>query len=103
MADVLNGCGHTLTLVGRSEDAGKVLDERLNLAHEIKNDTNVTQALAIPGERFFYAGDFKSAKPLFEQALQARWAPARSPNQSPRTRAAPPSRTAPPPRPGPTG
>ena len=70
MAEVLNGYGQTLVLVGRSEEANKVLEEALNLAREIKDDANVSQALNYQGERFLFVADVKSAKPLFEQALQ---------------------------------
>jgi serine/threonine protein kinase/tetratricopeptide (TPR) repeat protein len=71
MAQALNGYGHTLTLLGRSKDAEKTLEEGLSLARELKDDPAIAQSLNFQGERLTYAGDFKGARPLFEQALLA--------------------------------
>lgn len=70
MADALSGYGETLALVARSDDSSKALQEAMTLASEIKDDASLSRFLNCQGERFFYAGDLKSAKPLFEQALQ---------------------------------
>jgi tetratricopeptide (TPR) repeat protein/predicted Ser/Thr protein kinase len=70
MAEALNGYGQTLAILGRSEESDKALQESLALAREIKDDANVSQALNYQGERALYAGDLKSAKSLFDQALQ---------------------------------
>jgi len=70
MADVLNGYGQTLALLGRDEDAKKTLDEGTSLAREIKDNGNLSHSLNFQGERLFYSGDTKSAKSLFDQALQ---------------------------------
>ena len=70
MVETLNGYGHTLSLLGRSADAGKILGEALALANEIKNDADIAQALNFQGESLFYDGDLKRAKTLFDKALQ---------------------------------
>jgi tetratricopeptide (TPR) repeat protein len=62
--------GNALTLVGQFEDAGKNLDEALKLARSLKADPLTAQIFNLQGERFFYSGDLKSARPLFEQASQ---------------------------------
>jgi len=71
MAQALSSYGNTLILLGRNEEARKILDEALSLAREIKNDTYIAQALNLQGERLFYAGDFKASKPLLDQAMRA--------------------------------
>jgi len=62
--------GNALTLIGRGDEAQKSLDEALGLARELKSDPLIVQILNFQGDRFFYRGDFKSAKSLFEQAVQ---------------------------------
>jgi tetratricopeptide (TPR) repeat protein len=71
MADMLGGYGEALVLAGQGGDALKNLEEALALARELKNDTLVAQTLNYQGDLFFYRGDYKSARPLYEQALQA--------------------------------
>jgi tetratricopeptide (TPR) repeat protein len=71
MIEALIGYGQTLAMVGRSEESRKILDEALALARETKDEGNTAQALNIQGERLLYGGDSKSAKPFFEQAMQA--------------------------------
>jgi eukaryotic-like serine/threonine-protein kinase len=46
------------------------LDEALTLARSLQNNALVGKILNFQGERFFYRGDFKTARPLFLQALQ---------------------------------
>jgi tetratricopeptide (TPR) repeat protein len=69
MAQMLTGYGHTLVLVGRNEDAKKILEEAVSLAREIKNDLYIAQALAFEGQGALYAGDSKAARSLAQQAL----------------------------------
>ena len=47
------------------------LDDALSLARELKNDGLVAQTLGFQGDAAFYRGDSKSARALYEQALQA--------------------------------
>ncbi|HLV93843.1 MAG TPA: tetratricopeptide repeat protein, partial [Candidatus Acidoferrales bacterium] len=63
--------GHALSLVGRFDEAQKNLDDALKLARSFKADPLVAQILDFEGERLFYGGDFKSARPLFDQSAQA--------------------------------
>ena len=71
MAEMLGGYAEALTLAGRSDEGKSSLDEALSLARELKNDGMVAQTLGFQGDAFFYQGDFKSAHPLYAQALQA--------------------------------
>ena len=70
MTEILSGYGMALADAGRLEEAQKSLDEALASARELKNDGSIAQALDFQGACFFYQGDFKSARSLFEQALQ---------------------------------
>jgi eukaryotic-like serine/threonine-protein kinase len=69
-AQALGNYGETLALLGRGDESQKTLDEALSLARDIKDDSSISQTLNDQGERAFYAGDMKSAKSLFGQALQ---------------------------------
>jgi len=62
--------GNALTLIGRFDDAQKGLEDALKLARSLKADPQIAQILVFQGERAFYSGDLKSARPVFEQALQ---------------------------------
>ena len=70
MATVEADYGNALTLLGRGEEAQKSLDEALKLARTVQNDSVIATVLNFQGDRFFYAGDFKAARPLYDQALQ---------------------------------
>jgi tetratricopeptide (TPR) repeat protein len=69
MAEILSGYGSALAEAGRDEEAQKSLDEAMNLARELKNDALVAQVLDFQGDTFFYRGDYKSARALYERAL----------------------------------
>jgi tetratricopeptide (TPR) repeat protein len=71
MAEVLGGYGNSLSQVGRVEEAGKNLAEALTVAQQLKNNALVAQTLNFQADLFFYRGDFRSARPLAEQALEA--------------------------------
>jgi len=71
MAEMLGGYGEALILAGRGEEARDSLGEALQLSRELKNDQMVAQTLGFQGDASFYQGDFKSAQPLYEQAMQA--------------------------------
>jgi eukaryotic-like serine/threonine-protein kinase len=70
-AGIESNYGNALTLIGRFDEAQKRLDNALNLARSLHDDSRIAMILNFQGERFYYQGDFKSARPLFEQALQA--------------------------------
>jgi len=70
-AEILAGYGEALILAGRGEEAKTPLDEALSVSHDLKNDAMTAQALNFQGDKLFYAGDMKGAKPLYEKALRA--------------------------------
>jgi len=71
MPEILGGYSESLILAGRGDEAKASLDEALSLSRELKNDALVAQTLGFQGDAFFYQGNFKAARPLYEQALQA--------------------------------
>jgi tetratricopeptide (TPR) repeat protein len=71
MADVMSGYGMALADSGSFDEAQKNLDGAMALARELKIDGFIAQAFDYQGECAFYRGDFKSARSLFGQALQA--------------------------------
>jgi tetratricopeptide (TPR) repeat protein len=70
LAAVLGGYGDALNQIGRVEDARKNLEEALRVARDLSNSVLVAQMLNFQADGFFYQGDFKSARALYEQALQ---------------------------------
>jgi tetratricopeptide (TPR) repeat protein len=68
MAEILSGYGHSLSQVGRYDDAQKSLAEAMTLAQELQNRTLIAQILNFQGDAFFYRGDIKSAADLFSKA-----------------------------------
>ena len=71
MAEIQGGYGESLILAGRGEEAKTYLNDALSLARELKNDGLVAQTLGFQGDAAYYRGDSKSARALYEQALQA--------------------------------
>jgi tetratricopeptide (TPR) repeat protein/predicted Ser/Thr protein kinase len=71
MAEILSGYGGALAEAGRGEEAQKTLDEALGLARDLKNEPRIAQSLNLQGDAAFYRGDFKTARTLYGQALQA--------------------------------
>ncbi len=71
MADVLNDYGDTLANAGRGAEAEKVLAESQGVARELKNDSLQAAILNSQGDVQFYAGNLKSAKEFYDQALRA--------------------------------
>jgi tetratricopeptide (TPR) repeat protein len=63
--------GNALASVGRSDEAQKNLDQALILARTLKNDPLVAHILNFQGDRLFYAGDYRGAAALYQQASQA--------------------------------
>jgi tetratricopeptide (TPR) repeat protein len=70
LADILGNYGQILAVVGRDEEAQKVLEESLSAAREAKSDPEIGQTLNFQGDRLFYRGDFKGSQSLYEQAQQ---------------------------------
>jgi eukaryotic-like serine/threonine-protein kinase len=71
MGEILSGYGHSLSQVGRYDDAQKNLAEAHTLAQELQNKTLSAQILNFQGDAFFYRGDIKSAADLFSKASAA--------------------------------
>jgi eukaryotic-like serine/threonine-protein kinase len=71
MAEILSGYGGALADAGHSDEAQKTLVEALSLAREVKAQPTVAQTLNFQGDVAFYQGDPKSARTLYEKALQA--------------------------------
>jgi tetratricopeptide (TPR) repeat protein/TolB-like protein/predicted Ser/Thr protein kinase len=71
LAEILGDYGNALAQVGRGDDAQKSLDEALTVAAGLKNQAQVGAVLGYEGDNYFYRGDYKSAAPLYDQALQA--------------------------------
>ena len=57
-------------MLGRS-DAAQTLAEALKLAEKLQNKALTAQILNFQGDRLFYLGDARAARPLYEQALEA--------------------------------
>jgi tetratricopeptide (TPR) repeat protein len=71
LAEILGDYGNALVQVGRSEDAQKSFDEALTVARGLKNQAQIAAVLGYQADSLFYRGDYKSAAPLYDQALQA--------------------------------
>lgn len=70
-ADIELDYANALILIGRGDDAQKNLDESLVLAKSLQNNSLTAKTLNLQGDRLFYKGDFKAARPLYEQAQQS--------------------------------
>ncbi|HLW89021.1 MAG TPA: tetratricopeptide repeat protein [Terriglobales bacterium] len=71
LAEILGAHGNALAQVGRGDDAQKSLEEALTVARGLNNQAQEAEILGYEGDNFFYRGDYKSAAPLYDQALQA--------------------------------
>lgn len=71
MGDILSRYGGALADAGRGEEAQKTLEEALSLARDLKSQSLIAQALNFQGDGALYRGDFKSARTLYGQGLQA--------------------------------
>ncbi|MFY9745169.1 MAG: tetratricopeptide repeat protein [Acidobacteriaceae bacterium] len=65
----VGGWGDVLTQVGRGQEGRASLDEALNDAHQIKNDTWTAIATNWIGDSYFYQGDYAAARQQYERAL----------------------------------
>jgi tetratricopeptide (TPR) repeat protein len=70
MVEALSGYSEALALVGRGDEAGPSFEEGLGLARELKNESLVSQVERYQGDAAGYRGDAKSARTLYDQALQ---------------------------------
>ncbi len=71
VAEVKADYANVLNQVGRAEEAQKILNESLSAALSAQNEDLAAKILNFQGEGFYYRGDFKSARPLFERAQQS--------------------------------
>ncbi len=62
---------HILNQLGRGQEAQKTLEESLGAARSAQDEALAAKVLNFQGESFYYRGDFKSARPLFERAQQS--------------------------------
>jgi tetratricopeptide (TPR) repeat protein len=65
----VGGWGDLLTQVGRGQEGRASLDEALNDARQIKNDTWTAIATNGIGDFYFYQGDYPNARQQYSQAL----------------------------------
>ncbi|MGB6610031.1 MAG: tetratricopeptide repeat protein [Acidobacteriaceae bacterium] len=65
----VGGWGDVLTQVGRGQEGRASLDEALNDAHQIKNDTWTAIATNWMGDSYFYQGDYTTARQQYEHSL----------------------------------
>ena len=68
--EILSGYGLSLAQVGRSDEAKQSLEQAMSLATELKNQALIAQVQLYSGDLAFYRGDLKSARSLYELALQ---------------------------------
>jgi tetratricopeptide (TPR) repeat protein len=71
MPEVLGSYANSLVLAGRGDEAKAPLEEALSLSRQLHDDSLVAKTLDIQGNAFFYQGNLKDARSLYEQALQA--------------------------------
>jgi eukaryotic-like serine/threonine-protein kinase len=70
LAEILAYYGNALAQVGRNDDAQKALEEAMNVAHELKNQTTTAEIQGYQGDNAFYRGDYKAAAALYDEALK---------------------------------
>ena len=70
MGEILSGTGHSQSMLGRSDAAQVQLAEAMKLSDKLQNKALTAQILNFQGDRLFYLGDARAARPLYERALQ---------------------------------
>jgi tetratricopeptide (TPR) repeat protein len=70
MVEILSSYGDALIQAGRTEESKSSLDEAMNLARELKNEAFVAQIINYQGDGAFYRGEYRSARDLYQRALQ---------------------------------
>ena len=68
MAAALAGYGNLLSMVGREEEGQQKLQDAVNLATEVKQDTYLAEALNWLGDSYVYAGAYADAKQQYDRA-----------------------------------
>jgi serine/threonine protein kinase/tetratricopeptide (TPR) repeat protein len=71
LAESLNSLADTLALAGRGDESGKLLEEAASIASEFKNENIHTAIVNTQGDAAFYRGEYKTARPAYEQAAVA--------------------------------
>jgi eukaryotic-like serine/threonine-protein kinase len=70
MVEATGKYGDALSEVGRWDEGQKSLEDALQLALEVKNDSVLHEVLGELGDSYFYRGDYVSARRQYEKALQ---------------------------------
>jgi tetratricopeptide (TPR) repeat protein/predicted Ser/Thr protein kinase len=70
LAQIHSGYGEVYAQMGMSDEAQKELDAALTIASGLKNQELVAKIKGFQGDRYFWRGDFKSARPLYKSAEQ---------------------------------
>ncbi|MEO7134773.1 MAG: tetratricopeptide repeat protein [Vicinamibacterales bacterium] len=71
LGEILSGSGNSLSLSGRFEEGGKMLDEAMNVGRELTNPNVIAQTVRFQANRAYYRGDIEGATRLADQAAQA--------------------------------
>lgn len=71
LGEILGGLGHSLSSAGRVDEAGKQLDEALNVARELRHPRLITQTLYFQASNALVRGDAGAASALSDQAVQS--------------------------------
>ena len=72
MVEILSGTGHSQAMLGRSEAAQTQLVEALKLAEKLENKALTAQILNFQGDRLFYLGEARAARPLLRAGAPGR-------------------------------
>ena len=67
--EAIGGWGDLLAQVGRAPEGKASLDEALNAAHQIKDDTYAAMVTNWIGDFYYYQGDYANARTQYAQAL----------------------------------
>ena len=70
LPQILSWYGKALAQVGRSDDAQKSLEEAMNVARELKNQSAIAEVQTYQGDNAFYRGDYQAAATLYDVALK---------------------------------
>jgi serine/threonine protein kinase/tetratricopeptide (TPR) repeat protein len=68
LAETRADYANVLNRMGRSSEAEKILDDSLKIALSTQSESLAAKTLNFQGESFYFRGDPKSARPLFERA-----------------------------------
>jgi tetratricopeptide (TPR) repeat protein len=71
IAEIQADYANILNRLGRGQEAQKILEESLKTARAGQNEALAAKILNFQGQTSYYRGDFKAARPLFEQARQS--------------------------------